>query len=120
MAVKKRNCWEYMKCGREQGGENADRLGVCPASTDSTFDGFNLGVNSGRICWLVAGTFCDGNIQMGTFAEKRDSCKNCDFYKQVHAEEGSTSRIEGAMNIFALTHIGLVKIVNEDRNFSKN
>ncbi len=119
MAVKKRNCWEYMNCGREQRGKNADRLGVCPASTDATFNGFNQGINSGRTCWLVAGTFCDGNVQMGTFAEKRDSCKNCDFYKQVHAEEGSTSRIEDAMSIFALTHIGLTKKVNEDRYFVK-
>ncbi|MCP4692194.1 MAG: serine/threonine-protein phosphatase [Desulfobacterales bacterium] len=119
MPSRKRNCWEYMHCGREHGGKNADSLGVCPASTDSTFNGFNLGVNSGRICWLVAGTFCDGNVRMGTVAEKRNSCNNCDFYKQVHAEEGSTSRIEEAMNIFALTHIGLTKKVNEDRYFIK-
>ncbi len=29
--------WEYMNCGREQGGENADRIGVCPAAADSTW-----------------------------------------------------------------------------------
>jgi len=29
--MKKYNCWEFKKCGREPGGEKADRLGICPA-----------------------------------------------------------------------------------------
>jgi len=40
-----------MKCGREQGGLKASILGTCPAATDSTFDGFNLGEKAGRTCW---------------------------------------------------------------------
>ena len=107
-----------MQCGREPGGKKVAMLGVCPAAADSIFHGFNEGNNAGRICWLVAGTFCNEKVQ-GTFAEKQSSCKDCDFYKQVHAEEGITELSTDTMNIFALTHIGLVRKSNEDRYFIK-
>ena len=77
-----------MKCGREQRGPRADELGTCPAASDESFDGINSGSFGGRICWAVAGTFCSGKIQ-GTFAEKRNSCTGCNFYKQVQSEEGT-------------------------------
>ncbi|MCP4348102.1 MAG: protein kinase [Desulfobacterales bacterium] len=86
MTQEKLNCWEYMKCGREPGGEKADNFGACPAATDVTFDGIHQGKNGGRICWAVAGTFCRGKIQ-GTFAGKRDSCVKCDFFKLVQEED---------------------------------
>ena len=38
----------------------------------------------------MAGTFCGGEIQ-GTFAEKRESCLDCDFYDRVQAEEGTAN-----------------------------
>ena len=59
-----------MKCGREPGGVKAQKLGICPSAIDTTFNGFNQGINAGRLCWLVAGTFC-GNTSQGTYAEKR-------------------------------------------------
>ena len=107
-----------MQCGREPGGAKVATLGVCPAAVDPTFDGFNLGTNAGRICWLVAGTFCKGKVQ-GTFAEKRVSCKNCDFYKQIHADEGTTNLQSENENIFAITHIGRIRKSNEDRYLIK-
>ncbi len=118
MKSEKQNCWDYMKCGREPGGEKVADLGVCPAAIDQTFNGFNLGINSGRLCWLVAGTFCQGEVQ-GRFAEKRVSCRECEFYKQVQDEEGSTELHTGSMNISALTNIGLVRKANEDRYLIK-
>ncbi len=90
MTAKIRNCWEQMKCGREPGGEKAEDLGVCPAAADSSFDGINRGKNAGRFCWAVAGTFCGGKVQ-GSFAEKRESCLGCDFFKSVRAEEGTAN-----------------------------
>lgn len=108
-----------MKCGRELGGKHSVELGVCPAAADPTFDGFNQGNNAGRTCWLVAGTFCGGRIQ-GSFAEKQGSCKNCTFYKQIHAEEGATDLTMWSKNIFARTHIGLVRKSNEDRYLIKD
>jgi hypothetical protein len=65
------NCWDFMKCGREAGGVNADELGVCPAYTQGV----------GQACWFVAGTFF-GEDCKGTSAIKIASCVYCDFYKQ--------------------------------------
>ncbi len=112
------NCWEYKKCGREPGGNRADKDGVCPAAAKKTFDTFNHGINGGRACWLVAGTFCD-DLASGTFAEKIDTCRNCDFYKKIQAEEHSFSVKEENINISAATHVGLVRKANEDRYLVK-
>ena len=90
MATKKQNCWDHSRCGREPGGHKVAELGVCPASTDTSYDGINSGVAGGRICWAVAGTFCGGTVQ-GSFAEKRKSCTDCDFFKQVREEEGTAN-----------------------------
>ncbi|NOZ63455.1 MAG: hypothetical protein GXO71_00645 [Caldiserica bacterium] len=65
------NCWEFKKCGREEGGAKADELGKCPAYPDH-----------GRDCWFVAGTLCGGTVQ-GTYAEKYGNCQKCDFYQKV-------------------------------------
>ena len=59
-------CWEYMKCGRDR-----DATTKCPAYP-----------NFGRVCWAVAGTFCEGKVQ-GTFAQKYEDCGKCDFYKMA-------------------------------------
>jgi serine/threonine protein kinase len=87
MPESKQNCWEYKKCGREPGGEKAEELGICPAASDSSYDGINKGKKGGRICWAVAGTFCEGSVQ-GTFADKRESCTKCEFFKLVRINEG--------------------------------
>jgi hypothetical protein len=80
------NCWELKRCGREPGGENAERLGVCAAATEKRLDGTHGGVNAGRACWIVAGTMCRGTPQ-GTYAQKLENCEECGFFKQVVAEE---------------------------------
>ena len=82
----KLNCWEFMKCGREPGGINSAKLGVCPASTETRVDGMNSGKNGGRVCWAIAGTLCGGKVQ-GTFAAKCTKCLYCAFYKLVFREE---------------------------------
>ena len=63
-------CWEFMKCGRD-----VDKEIKCPAYP-----------NFGRTCWVVAGTFCEGKVQ-GTFAQKCEDCRKCDFYKKVVNKE---------------------------------
>jgi two-component system NtrC family sensor kinase len=63
-------CWEYMKCEREK-----DSSVKCPAYP-----------NFGRVCWAVAGTFCEGKVQ-GTFAQKYDDCKKCEFYQNMRKEK---------------------------------
>ncbi len=88
MGKTKLNCWEHRNCGRGPGGAKVSQLGVCPAATDASFDGINKGKNAGRICWAVAGTFCGGKVR-GTFAEKRESCLGCEFFRHVRQQEGT-------------------------------
>ncbi len=85
--MKKPNCWEYKKCGREPGGIKVHELGVCPSAIESGLDGTHGGKNAGRACWVVAGTFCGGKEQ-GTFAQKYGNCVICDFFKMVKEAEG--------------------------------
>jgi len=77
-----------MKCGRELGGKNAEELGVCPVVTCDSLDGVHGGKNAGRVCWVVAGTMCGGEV-VGSFARKYKDCRDCDFYKAVKKEEDS-------------------------------
>ena len=88
--MSKLNCWEMKHCGREDGGDNVAEFGVCPASTDISSNGLNSGTNAGRICWSIAGTFCNGKVQ-GDFAQKSVSCMICDVFKKVKNEEGLDS-----------------------------
>ena len=81
----KLNCWEYKKCGRDTSSSQSVK-NICPAALYSDADGVNGGKNAGRICWVVAGTFCDGDVQ-GTFAQKLKSCQKCDFYNFVGEQE---------------------------------
>ncbi len=85
--MKKPNCWEFKKCGREQGGKHQDDLGICPVAQEKRLDGTHEGKNAGRACWVVAGTLCGNQVQ-GTFAKKYANCEKCDFYNLVLKEEG--------------------------------
>ncbi len=85
--MKRLNCWEDLKCGREPGGEKVNELGVCPAASDQEANGINSGRNGGRICWAIAGTLCDGEVQ-GSNVSKNKVCSECTFYKRVKSEEG--------------------------------
>jgi len=90
------NCWDFKGCGRQQGGEHTRDLGICPASTETKLNGVHGGRNSGRACWIVSGTYCDGNVQ-GTFAQKEENCVRCGFYKQVRSEEGEGFLLAGSL-----------------------
>lgn len=84
--MRKLNCWEYSKCGRQPGGDNIIKSGICPAAIEKKANGFNGGKNAGRICWAIAYTMCDDkNIR--TNAEKLSNCMECDFFKLVSEEE---------------------------------
>lgn len=65
------NCWDYMKCNRDR--DNSDK---CPAYP-----------HFGRICWSVAGTFCQGKVR-GTFAQKLEDCRSCRFYQRIQTGSG--------------------------------
>jgi hypothetical protein len=82
----KKNCWDFTKCGRESGGVKTQELGVCPAATVNKLDGVHGGQNCGRTCWVIAGTYCQGEVQ-GAFAKKFKNCMSCEFYSAVKEEE---------------------------------
>jgi len=83
----KQNCWEFKKCGRQPGGAKVAEFGVCTACSETKLDKVHEGKNSGRACWMVAGTLCGGKVQ-GTFAHKMGNCMSCEFYQLVKEEEG--------------------------------
>ena len=85
------NCWELMKCGRIPGGKHVDQ-GICPVYTEAQFDGLNHGHNAGRICWLVSGTFCKGEVQ-GSFAQKKLTCMTCPVFREIKTEEKTTFKL---------------------------
>ena len=109
------NCWESKKCGREPGGERAEALGVCPAATETRCEGANRGTKGGRVCWLVSGTLCGGEVQ-GYFAQKLATCKDCDFYKQVHEEEGAACETESEVLLSLSDPAQVVHAYEELRN----
>ncbi len=82
----RKNCWEFMNCGREPGGVKVDELKVCPAATDSRFEGVHGGKNAGRACWVAAGQLCELS-KRGTSAKKDEACLDCTFYNLVKREE---------------------------------
>jgi hypothetical protein len=89
--TQKLNCWEYKKCGREPGGSNVTEICECTAAVLTSLPGgqYNNGTCCGRRCWHVVGTLCRGEVQ-GTFAQKINTCRSCDFYLKVKEEEGGS------------------------------
>jgi len=87
MDKEKLNCWEFMKCGRGPEDRYGKNMEPCPAAHDKRLEYVHGGRRAGRACWVVEGTFCGGSFQ-DSFAQKSISCKRCDFYQKVHAQEG--------------------------------
>lgn len=83
----KMNCWEYMKCGREAGGKNSSESGVCPVAEDVSANSLNMGLNGGRICWVIVDDLSEKNIKCSGTHDK-DSCLFCEFRFKVMQEEG--------------------------------
>lgn len=102
--IAKKNCWEFMGCGRNSGGTKVQELGVCPVTTSGELDGAHDGKNGGRACWVIAGTLCGGKIQ-GSYAQKLNNCWRCDFFAVVKKEE------EPSSCGFSATRLGMQKII---------
>ena len=80
--MRKQNCWEFKNCGRDK----MNKYGICPAATEVKAHGVNGGINGGRVCWKVTGTYCYGTAE-GAYAEKLMKCAICDFRLKVQEEE---------------------------------
>ncbi len=91
--VGKLNCWDYVRCGRQPDGENAERFGVCPAAIEKRWDGVHHGTKGGRVCWQIPETRCQEFLKEmfpETFAVKYQDCRMCSFYDHVRFEESSS------------------------------
>ena len=71
-------------------------LDECPAALDVRLNGVHRGRRAGRSCWVLAGTLSGGEVQ-GSFAAKMASCRECDFYRKVKAEEGTGFSLTSAL-----------------------
>ncbi|MDH4231675.1 MAG: hypothetical protein OEW04_06555 [Nitrospirota bacterium] len=90
------NCWEYKKCCSLEDSEGKENFRKCIVPEMTMYDGVHGGKNAGRVCWLIADTTCNSEIQ-STFAKKLKHCSVCDFYSHVEKEEGD--RLEMPMKI---------------------
>jgi hypothetical protein len=94
---KKLNCWDYFKCGREISNPKRSDS-VCNVSLISSQHGINGGINAGRHCWEIEGSYCaisfaqsidekQKNSTHGTISHKEQHCKQCEFRQRVEEEE---------------------------------
>ncbi len=83
----KLNCWEFMKCGKGASGNGNGKHRSCPIAADTSANTLNGGVNGGRICWIIAETCCNGEVQCSNL-HRKSSCFSCEFRYKVSAEEG--------------------------------
>ncbi|HBN07803.1 MAG TPA: hypothetical protein DD435_03845 [Cyanobacteria bacterium UBA8530] len=99
----KPNCWEVKKCGKTQCIDKLRSEDCCVSSVENRVHGFNGGKNGGRVCWALAGTLCNGQVQ-GAFASKYGSCRECQFFKDVWKDGGpatlSTKDVRHAISEF--------------------
>ncbi len=66
------NCWEFKKCGRQPGGTNVAKEGICPASVERRTNGIHGGRNGGRCCWAILATQCSGGNVKANFCCKAE------------------------------------------------
>lgn len=65
------NCWEIRRCNREKGGREVSEHGECPVSE----------INMGHSCWVVAGSFHDGEPYCPRVKRDGIGCTQCEVYK---------------------------------------
>jgi hypothetical protein len=83
----KYNCWEFMKCGKGPSENGNGKSSSCPVATKTLADGLNEGTNGGRICWVIAETYDNGEVKCSDL-HRKDSCFQCEFRYKVTIEEG--------------------------------
>ena len=72
---------------RARGGNNAKKLGVCPAALPNKYDGVNNGKYGGRFCWVINKT--TDNAIVDNHAKKLWECIDCNVLKLIQIDEDS-------------------------------
>ncbi|MCW5203032.1 hypothetical protein VU12_08840 [Desulfobulbus sp. US4] len=81
------NCWEFNKCGREPGGRNVLKDGVCSVAIEIGADSIHNGKNGGRCCWVITNPVFEGDSLHDFCLKKVRDCRECDFYLFVEKSE---------------------------------
>ncbi len=63
-----------------------EEFSIYPSVNENSLSSFNNGETEIRACPVIEGTVCEGMIQ-GTFIEKFEECRTCEFYKKTKQEE---------------------------------
>lgn len=107
--MKKMNCWEFNKCGREPDGENVAEFGVCPAATFELADGFCGGVNGGRVCSFISKLFyldCNEARRLSLkdvlIDKKTTWCEGCGFYEVLYDESNGEFSMSNFMEYISM------------------
>ncbi|MCI5118739.1 MAG: hypothetical protein D3913_12480 [Candidatus Electrothrix sp. LOE1_4_5] len=79
------NCWELKKCGREPGGKNIEKYGLCFVSVSIN------GRNGGQFCWSLRESACESIMQECQVNELKE-CRQCTFYISIQESEGFFSK----------------------------
>ena len=82
----KKNCWEIKKCNFGSQKSKTNTATACLVKSSAEFNNTNGGVNGGRICWAVAGTF-SSRPPCGEFVHEQVTCMECEVFKQIEKEE---------------------------------
>ncbi len=82
------NCWDIKGCGFGPDADKTKGGRVCPAASHTSADGFLGGVNGGRACHFIMGTFCGGKGPLPQ-EEKLEGCKKCSFYQSLRDKHGN-------------------------------
>ena len=85
--MNKLNCWEFMKCGKGLSKNGNGKCNSCPVASETSGNALNGGINGGRICWIIAETCDNGEVQCSDL-HRKDSCFQCEFRYKVMMEEG--------------------------------
>lgn len=86
--MKKKNCWEFKKCGIKANGAKAYEFGICPAVTFALSDGFPGRNDGGRECAYITGTYSQETIR-GLYRDKKKDCDSCPFFQLLQKDEGA-------------------------------
>ena len=103
--MKKLNCWEFMKCGKGPSGNGNGKCAVCPVAANSLADGANGGINGGRICWIIAEAYSNGEVKCSKL-HRDSSCFSCRFRYRVMLEEGLLNVCKATGSFLAMSDSG--------------
>ncbi|MCI5148900.1 MAG: hypothetical protein D3916_05850 [Candidatus Electrothrix sp. MAN1_4] len=73
------DCWEFKKCGREPGGKNIEKYGLCSLVVSLEDNKINNKRNGERLCWSLRESACEGIMRECCVNEIKE-CRQCTFY----------------------------------------